>query len=468
MVSTSKQIPTITFLGATQTVTGSRFLVTCGQIKVLVEAGLFQGSREIRERNWSAFPVDPAKLDAVILTHAHLDHCGYLPVLVKQGFTNPVYCTKYTERLAEVILRDSGRIQEEDANFATRQGYSRHKNPKALYSEQDAIDALALFSTVAFRTRREIAPEVFVTFYPSGHILGSSFVVLEICGARILFTGDMGRKVHPVLISPDDFPSGHFDAVVTESTYGDRLHSEPTTAFAREISRTINEGGCVLIPAFAVDRTEVILIKLRELMQAGQIPHVPIYADSPMALTSLDFYREAIDLGAVEIRQDVVNQWQGRDPFNPGTLRELRTVEQSKSLNKKHEPSILVSASGMATGGRVVHHLARMLPDPKNTVMLVGFQAQGTRGRLLEQGEKQIKIHGNWVSVRAKIFKEESFSVHGDALELTQWLSQGEKPDTVFVVHGETGAAEIFAKHLNSVLGWKAVVPKTDEAFALE
>ena len=467
MVSTSKQTPTITFLGATQTVTGSRFLVTSGTIKVLVEAGLFQGTREIRDRNWSPFPINPAQLDAVILTHAHLDHCGYLPVLVNQGFSNPVYCTKYTERLAEVILRDSGRIQEEDANYAKEKGYSRHQNPKALYNEQDAIDSLTLFKTVAFRTRKEIIDEVFVTFYPSGHILGSSFVVLEMAGARILFTGDMGRAEHPVLISPDNFPPGHFDAVVTESTYGDRLHTEPTTAFAHEITRTINSGGSVLIPAFAVDRTEVILIKLRELMQAGEIPRVPIYADSPMALTSLDFYREAIDLDAVEIRQDVAQQWQGQDPFDPGTLHELRTVEQSKSLNKKHEPSILVSASGMATGGRVVHHLARMLPDPKNTVMLVGFQAQGTRGRLLEQGEEQIKIHGQWISVRANIFKEESFSVHADSIELTKWLSEGEKPDSVFVVHGETGAAEIFAQHLNSELGWDALVPKTDESFPL-
>jgi metallo-beta-lactamase family protein len=277
----------------------------------------------------------------------------------------------------------------------------------------------------------------------------------------------MGRSQHPILVEPDAVPAEHFDAVITESTYGDRIHETPSDVFAQIITKTIARGGSVLIPAFAVDRTEVILIELRKLMDAGGIPRVPVYVDSPMALSSLEFYRDAIEAGDAEIRKDVSVEWRGKDIFDSGTLHEMRTVEESKSLNNVRGPHIIVSASGMATGGRVVHHLARMLPEPKNTVLLVGFQAAGTRGRLLEQGDTEVKIHGDWIPVQAQIAKAESFSVHADGVELGQWLGRAQNPTQVFVVHGETGAAQTFATHLNDKYGWDVVVPTSEQRFML-
>lgn len=457
----------ISFLGATETVTGSRFLIESDQTRVLVDAGLFQGTREIKDKNYEPFPVDPSSIDAIVLTHAHLDHSGYLPLLVKQGFTGSIYCTEYTLKLVEVILRDSARIQAEDAKYAQKKGYSRHKNPHALYDDQDVDQTLKLVKVTKFDEPTNIDGNAVVQFHHSGHILGSAFVTIEIGGKRLLFTGDMGRPTHPVLVSPDPFPSGHFDAVVSESTYGDRVHETPSDEFAAIINETIARGGSVLIPAFAVDRTEVILLKLRELIENGKIKSVPIFVDSPMALTALDFYREALNNGRSEIKKEMIDEWRGRDPFDPGTLSERRSVEESKSLNEVREPSILVSASGMATGGRVVHHLKRMLPDSENTVLLVGYQANGTRGRQLENGDERIRIHGELVPVRAQISKADAFSVHADGDELIAWLGKGEKPTWSFVVHGELESAEFFAKRLNTELGWNAIVPKPEQKFEI-
>ena len=455
----------ISFLGATETVTGSRFLISDGQTKILVDAGLFQGTREIKDKNWEPFPVEPSSIDAIVLTHAHLDHSGYLPLLVKQGFEGNIYCTEYTAKLASVILQDSARIQVEDAKFARKKGYSRHKDPQALYDEQDALQAIKLFKVCKFDQEINVENKASLQFYHSGHILGSAFVSIELSNKKFLFTGDMGRPTHPVLVSPDEFPAGQFDSVITESTYGDRTHEKPTGEFENVINQTIDRGGIVLIPAFAVDRTEVILVELRELMESGKIPRVPIFVDSPMALTALDFYREALNAGRSEIREDVIAQWRGRDPFDPGTLEERRTVEDSKSLNDQRTPCIIVSASGMATGGRVVHHLARLLPDAKNTILLVGYQAAGTRGRQLENGEKRIRIFGEDVPVRAQIANADTFSVHADGDELINWLKKASQPKQVFVVHGEIESADIFAKRIRTDLGWNAIVPKPEQTF---
>lgn len=455
----------ISFLGATETVTGSRFLVSDEKTKILIDAGLFQGTREIKAKNWDPFPVEPSSIDAIVLTHAHLDHTGYLPLLVKQGFSGPVYCTEFTAKLASVILQDSARIQAEDAKYAQKKGYSRHQNPRALYDEEDAQQAIKLFVVKKFDEAIEIEGNAIIQFHHSGHILGSSFVTLELSEKKFLFTGDMGRPTHPVLVSPDKFPDGHFDVVVTESTYGDRVHETPTEEFSEIINETIARGGTVLIPAFAVDRTEVILLKLRELVESGKIKSVPIFVDSPMALTALDFYRDALNNGRSEIRKDMVEEWRGRDPFDPGTLSEKRSVEESKSLNDVHTPCIIVSASGMATGGRVVHHLAHLLPDAKNTVLLVGYQATGTRGRQLENGDQRVRIHGEDVPVRAQISKADAFSVHADGDELLDWLRIAQRPAQVFVVHGELESAEIFAKRLQSELGWNAIVPEPEQTF---
>jgi metallo-beta-lactamase family protein len=460
--------PTITFLGAAGTVTGSRFLLSCGETKVMVEAGLFQGLKELRLKNWDPLQVDPATISAVVLTHAHLDHCGYLPKLVQQGFRGKIHATEYTAKLAEVILLDSARIQTEDAKWAAKKGFSKHNPPKPLYDENDVVKTLKQVQPDEFDTRTEIAKETFVTFRASGHILGAAVVEIEFFGKRLLFSGDLGRDHHPLLVNPTSFSSGNFDAVITESTYGDREHVAPTTDFENAINKTVADGGSVLIPAFAVDRTEVILMRLRELVEQGKIPRVPIYVDSPMALKALDFYREAIQSESAEIRDDVVAKWKDSDPFDPGTLVELRTVEESKTVNNPTQSCIIISASGMATGGRVVHHLRQMLPNPKHLVLLVGYQSVGTRGRALIDGAKEVKMHGEYVPVRARVEQLGEFSVHADSNELLAWLKTASiAPNQVFVVHGEAGVAESFSEQIHAKLGWKSVAPKDGESYPL-
>lgn len=460
--------PTIRFLGAAGTVTGSRFLLENGDTKVMVDCGLFQGLKELRLKNWEPLPVDVSQIDAVILTHAHLDHCGYLPRLVKDGFHGRIHLTEYTGKLAEVVLRDSARIQVEDAAYAAKKKFSKHHPPVALYNEDDAMRAVKAFTAHPFAERVEVAPDTFVTFHPSGHILGAAFVEVEFCGKRLLFTGDMGRDNHPLLVAPDTIPAGRFDAIITESTYGDRQHETPTNDFRDEINTTIDRGGSVLIPAFAVDRTEVILVKLRELMEAGEIRTVPIFADSPMALTALDFYRDAITRHSPEIREDIATEWEGRDPFDPGTLTELRSVEESKTINNPTDASIIISASGMATGGRVVHHLRQMVTNPRHTIMLVGYQAMGTRGRNLVDGAQFIKMHGEEVPVKAHITQVQSFSVHADGPGLIEWMrTASEAPAAVFVVHGEVGAADVFSDLIRSELKWNSSVPHDGQVVAL-
>jgi len=455
----------IAFLGATETVTGSRFLVTSSKSKILIDCEMFQGIKSDRERNWQPFPIDPTTIDAVVLSHAHLDHCGYLPVLARDRFVGPIYSTKYTRELSAVILYDSAKLQTEDAKYAQKKKYSKHDPPKALYGTAEVESTLGLFKEIDFRTRTQIAEDVFVTLFPSGHILGSSFILLEVSGKRFLFTSDLGRNNHPLLSNPDNPPATGMDVVVTESTYGDRIHENSPAEFAKELNAAFKRGGHVLIPAFAVDRTEVILMALRELINAKEIPSVPIYVDSPMALAALNFYRVAISEGATEIREGVADKWLGVDPFDPGNLHQMQTSEESISLNDISGNSIIISASGMGTGGRVVHHLEHMLPNPKNTVILVGFQAAGTRGRSLEDGVKQVKMHGNWIPVNAHIVKVNSFSVHADGDELLEWLRQTDAPSQCFVVHGEPEGQRALKERLESELHWEATIPKSGEVF---
>jgi len=468
MSSVAPNVPFIQFLGAAGTVTGSRFLLNSPNAKVLIDCGMFQGLKELRLRNWDKFPVDPETIDAIVITHAHLDHSGYLPRLVKLGFRGRIFLTKYTGDLAEVILHDSARIQMEDAAYAAKKAYSKHNPPEALYNDQDVERTVRLFETRDFNQRVQVAEDAWVTFKPSGHILGAAYIDVEFAGKRLLFTGDMGRHDHPLLVAPGDIPAGQFDAIVTESTYGDREHAPTTANFQDSIRETIARGGSVLIPAFAVDRTEIILIRLRELMEAGEIPRVNVYADSPMALKALNFYRQAIDENSPEIRPEIAAEWSGRDPFDPGTLIELMTPDESKTINNPDRPCIIISASGMATGGRVVHHLRNMLPNPKHTVILVGYQAVGTRGRSLADGAEFVKMHGELVPVKAQIEQIQSFSVHADSNELIDWInSGGSQPKQVYVVHGESGAAEVFADRIHSQLGWHSHVPHIGEKVAL-
>lgn len=468
MNATGAEQPTIQFLGAAGTVTGSRFLLEYQGTRVLVDCGMFQGLKELRLKNWADFAVEPESIDAVVLTHAHLDHCGYLPRLVKLGFRGPVFLTEYTGKLAEVILRDSARIQTEDAAWAAKKGFSKHNPPVALYGEADVDTTLKQFQPTEFYKRTQVATETFVTFHPAGHILGASFLEVEFYGKRLLFTGDLGRPDHPLLSAPGAFPEGQFDAVITESTYGDREHDTRSTDFPTVINTTLDRGGSVLIPAFAVDRTEVILVRLRELIEEGKIRNVPIYADSPMALKALAFYRDAIDKHSPEIREEIATTWEGRDPFDPGNLIELMTVDESKTINNPPQPSIIISASGMATGGRVVHHLRGMLPNPKHTVILVGYQAVGTRGRNLLEGADEVKMHGEMVPVEAQIASVQEFSVHADGNELMNWIGVAkDRIKKVFVVHGEEGAQDAMASRVEAELHVSAVAPTDAQRFPL-
>jgi metallo-beta-lactamase family protein len=463
----------LTFLGGARTVTGSKTLLEHGGHRVLVDCGLFQGPRELRRQNWDTLPVAADRIDAVVLSHAHLDHCGYLPALVRQGFAGRVLCTPGTAELAAIVLRDSARLAEEEASDARAGGWSRHAAPRPLYDAADAEKAIALLEAVPEDHPVEAVPGVVLELPPAGHILGSASPVVRVeCGpaaalpgrATVAFSGDLGRPGHPLLLPPEPPPAA--DTLVVESTYGDRLHPEASTAaLADAVRRTVARDGVLVVPAFAVDRTEVVLQALADLMRSGAVPTVPVHLDSPMALSALRVYREALSAGAAGLRPGVVADVRsGQDPFDPGDLRVARTKEESMRLNAPASPCVIVSASGMASGGRVVHHLAHLLPDRRTTVLLVGYQAVGTRGRALADGVREVKIHGRYVPVRADVVQLEEFSVHADADDLLGWLRSAPRPPQVcYVTHGEPHASAALAGRIRDELGWCAVVPRPGE-----
>jgi metallo-beta-lactamase family protein len=443
----------LTFIGAAGTVTGSKTLVEVGGSSFLVDCGMFQGPREIRSRNWDPFPVDPRTIESVLLTHAHLDHCGYLPALVRDGFSGPVYCSPNTADLVPIILRDSAKLQEEDTAWARKKGFSRHADPRPLYGSDDAERAIALLRPIEFDTEFAPVAQARATLSPAGHILGSSLISItdEISGRVVVFSGDLGRGNHPLLRSPA--PPCDADAVVIESTYGNREHGDVQAELdemAHVITRTLKRGGTVVIPAFAVDRTEVLLKALRSLQDQQRIPVAPIHVDSPMALAALRVYVQAITDEDPEISAATLAE--GPDAIDLPNLHEATTPEESMLLDRGGA-RIIVSASGMASGGRVTHHLKALLPDRDNAVLLVGFQAQGTPGRMLLDGAHELKIHGTYVPVRAEIADIEAFSVHADSSELVDWLrSCRTAPTQVFVNHGEPEAAEALADRIRSEL----------------
>jgi metallo-beta-lactamase family protein len=462
----SPSAPTLTFLGGVGTVTGSRFLVEVDGSRVLLEAGLFQGGKALRLRNRDPFPVDPATLDAVVLTHAHLDHTGYLPALVRDGFAGPVYATTATMALTRIVLEDSARLLGEEAAYANRSGYSKHHPAMPLYTLEDAHRALALLQPLPDIGAIEIADGLQVSQQRAGHILGSSSVLLTLPqGERLLVSGDLGRPAHPILVPPAGRPPA--DVLLVESTYGNRRHEPEVRALDRladTIVATARRGGVVVIPAFAVDRTEVVLYALGRLRRASAIPELPVHVDSPMALAVLEVYRQAIRRGDGGCRFGPADP----DPFDPGELHEARSPAESRALNDVRYPSIIISSSGMATGGRVLHHLAARLPDPRNAVVLTGFQAAGTRGRTLADGGRVVKIHGRYVPVRARVEMIDAFSVHADADELVAWSNTTAPPRTTFVVHGEPDASDALCDRLTDDLGWTAAVPVLGERIRLD
>jgi metallo-beta-lactamase family protein len=450
------------FFGAAQTVTGSRFLVDYNSSRVLVDCGLFQGSRDLRRRNWAPLPVSPASLDAVVISHAHLDHTGWLPRLAATGYHGPIYGTPHTLRLTELVLRDAAHLQEEDAEYAAAKGYSKHRIPRPLYDSADAEKAIAQMIPLAYHTSTSVASGVTATLRRAGHILGSATVELRTPTAGVLFSGDLGRPDHPLLLPPEE-PSD-VDTLVVESTYGDR-HRGPRnlTPLADAMTRTLQHGGSVLVPAFAIDRTEIVLMALSELMRDGLVPTVPLWVDSPMAAAALDVYRTAL----AETQESELRPQPPGDPLGTGSLRVARTVEESKALNAPPEPCIIISASGMATGGRVVHHLAGLAPDPRNLIVLAGFQVPGTRGWDLLHGATAIKAHGSYVPVRAAVLGLDDFSCHADADQILSWLKQAPRePRTCYVVHGEPDSARTLADRVHRELGWCAVAARDGEKVA--
>jgi len=460
----------IRFLGAAGTVTGSRYLVrTAAGASVLVDAGLFQGAKELRLRNWAPFPVPAGSLDAVILTHAHIDHTGALPLLTRQGLRAQVWCTPATRDLCHLMLPDSGRLQEEEARYANRRGYSRHA-PKALplYGEADALAALRLLRPLPYSLRKQVAPGIAVTFHRAGHILGSATVLMEVAEPgraplRLLFSGDLGRYGVPILPDPEAAPAA--DEVLVESTYGNRLHQGTARNTLRdEVRAAAGRGGAVVVPAFAIGRTQELLFELRALEEAGEIPELPVFVDSPMAVDATPIY-----LAHREDQDDEMARLlaAGTEPLRPARVTFARSTEQSRAINEVKGPCIIISASGMATGGRILHHLAQRLPQPTTTVLLVGFQAAGTRGARLQAGEPEVRIHGEMVPVRARVATVSGFSAHADHAEVSRWLATlPARPRRLFCVHGEAQALAAQAGRLRS-LGWNVVVPSHLEELPL-
>jgi metallo-beta-lactamase family protein len=460
--------PSIRFLGAAATVTGSRFLVRSGAAQVLVDTGLFQGSKDLRLRNWAPFPVDPSSLDAIVLTHAHIDHTGALPLLVRNGFRRAVYCTPATRDLAGLLLPDSGRLQEEEARWANRKGYSRHAPAaKPLYSEADALAALELLAPLPYRATREIAPGVLLRFRKAGHILGSAIVELELAGppvVKVVFSGDLGRFGAPILPDPDRGP--RTDVLVVESTYGGRRHPDvrPEETLRDEIRTVVASGGALVVPAFAIGRTQEVLFAIRALEDRGEIPILPVYVDSPMAVDATPIYLAHRDDHDDEMTRLVA---EGKEPLRPDRLRFARSPDQSKAINRERGPVVIISASGMATGGRILHHLKQRLPDPRNTVLLVGYQAAGTRGWSLQNGAATLRIHGEDVPVKARVATLSGLSAHADEAELERWLATFPAPPRqTLLVHGEPAALAAAQARLDR-LGWLGHAPKHLEEVAL-
>ena len=447
------------FLGATQTVTGSKYLIQTGKVRVLVDCGLFQGYKELRLRNWAPPPIDPATVDYMFLTHAHIDHSGYIPLFVKHGFRGKIICTQATKELCALLLPDSGHLQEEEARYANLKGYSKHHPAEPLYTKAEAEASLNYFHTIAFDAPFKIDEDFYASFHYAGHILGAACIRLALDGVSVLFSGDLGRSVDPVMLPPQAPPES--DYLVIESTYGDRLHdkTDPETQLKDIINRTTKRGGVVLIPAFAVGRTQMLLYYIQQLKFKKEIPAIPVFVDSPMATNATDIF-------AHHSGENRLTAQQCADVF--GVAQYIRSVDESIALRDKKMPMIIISASGMATGGRVVHHIENYASNYKNTILFSGFQAGGTRGDRMVRGEKKLKMHGQIISVHAEIVQMENTSAHADYEEILTWLAHLKKPPRqTFITHGNNEAALSLKEKIEQQFGWKCSVPEYLEQHTL-
>lgn len=450
----------LTFLGATGTVTGSKYLLRCGTKQILIDCGLFQGLKQLRLKNWAKLPINPAAIDVVILTHAHIDHSGYLPLLVKNGFSGKVYCSEATRDLCEILLPDSAHLQEEDARYANKRGFSKHTPALPLYTKEDAQNALELLTAIDFERDVDLGDGVSIRLSASGHILGSAFVRIQYHNRSIVFSGDIGRPNDILMQAPARIRQA--DYLVLESTYGDRRHdpADPMIKLAAIINQTAQRNGIVLIPVFAVGRAQELMYYIYLLKSAGAIPDIPVFLNSPMAVDATEIF----------------SNHRGEHRLTPAQVSALcrsahmvNSVEESQRLNEIGGPVIILSASGMASGGRVVHHLKAFAPKPNNTILFAGFQAAGTRGAAMLDGVDSVKIHGEYVPVRAQVEFISNLSAHADYAEILTWLGGFDRPpQTTFITHGEPVAADAMRHHIEEQLHWRVVVPDYLETVTLD
>lgn len=450
----------LTFLGAASTVTGSKTLLSTDKHQVLIDCGLFQGYKNLRALNWTALPFDAKKLDAIVLTHAHLDHSGALPLLIKQGFRGPIYATPSTIDLCKILLLDSAKLQQEEADFANRHHTTSHPVALPLYTVAEARGTFKLFKALDFNHSIDLTEDIALRFRPAGHILGASSAEITAQGRTILFSGDLGRPNDPIMHPPA--PIERADYIVMESTYGNRTHGalDAQAQLGEVIRRTSERGGVVIIPAFAVGRAQEILLAIYRLKVSKAIPNLPIFLNSPMAINMTEIYQ----------RHCYEHRLDGRECAGLGNVAKMvKTEEQSRALNTVRYPSVIISASGMATGGRVLHHLRTFAPDHRNTIVFAGFQAGGTRGARIVAGERTVRIYGSDVPVNAEVVSLDGMSAHADSRELMDWLKTSKRaPKTVFLNHGEPEAADAMRLQIKHTLGWPAMVPLLGQQVELE
>jgi metallo-beta-lactamase family protein len=461
----------IRFLGAAGTVSGSKYLIDTGETRFLVDYGMFQGPKKLRLLNWEHPVISPASVDHVLLTHAHIDHSGMLPVLVREGFNGKILATRVTAELCEISLMDAAHLQEEDARFANKMKFSKHTPALPLFTTEDAERAISHLKPVDYDETIALSDGTSVRFVDAGHILGSAIVEASVPSngktLRMVFSGDLGRYDALILRDPADVE--YADYLLVESTYGDRRHApdQPVEALQSIINETAKRGGMLVIPSFAVGRTQALLYLLRDMRLRGLIPDLPIFVDSPMALRVTDVFCRHIDIFDEEAKS--VYRKTGQCPLLSPNLKFVHSKEESQKLNDMRFPAIIISASGMATGGRILHHLKYRLPDPRNTILFVGYQAVGTRGQMLRDGAREIKIHGDMVPVRANIRHIEVFSGHADSTEIMRWLSSFKQPPKMtFVVHGEENSSRALAEEIHSSLGWKTHIPEYLETCTID